>query len=148
MTPPGTTPLPAPDPGTRPGSVIAGLWFLAPREALAILGQGALLVDLRSLELAEMKAFGVPDQVHLPHRELPDRLGELPRGRLLVLADASGVYLRAAAALLQEAGFAQVACLNGGMLAWDQADLPVATDPDAMLHGDCACVMRSRKGTR
>jgi hypothetical protein len=32
-----------------------------------------------------------------------------------------------------------------GMIAGDQAGLPVSTDADALLHGDCACVMRSRK---
>ncbi|HLO69206.1 MAG TPA: rhodanese-like domain-containing protein [Holophaga sp.] len=125
--------------------VISGLWFLAPGEALALLQEGALLVDLRSEELAAMKAFAVPERIHLPHRALPGRVEELPRGRLLVLADSSGVYLRGAAALLRSAGFDRLALLNGGMLAWDQADLPVLTDAGALLHGDCACVMRSRK---
>jgi len=143
MNHPGTSPSAAGAP--RPGSMIAGLWFLAPREALTVLQEGALLVDLRSEELAGMKTFGVPAQIRIPHRDLPRRLGELPRDRLLVLADASGVYLRGAAAALGAAGFGQVACLIGGILAWDQADLPVITDPGALLHGDCACVMRSRK---
>lgn len=125
--------------------IIQGLCFLSPQEALQELQQGALLVDLRSEELVEMKAFRVPELVILPHRTLTEHAAELPKDRLLVLADSSGVYIKGAAASLQSLGFERIACLNGGMLAWDQADMPLATDPDALLHGECACVMRSRK---
>jgi hypothetical protein len=41
-----------------------------------------------------------------------------------------------------------VACLNGGMLLWDQEGLPVVTDAAALLHGECPCVLRPRKGHR
>ena len=127
------------------GMHIQGFWFLSPAEALEALHEGALLVDLRSDELHEMKAFAVPQVVHLPHTHLEQHLADLPKNRLLVLADASGVYTRGAATILAAGGFTQVACLNGGMLAWDQGDLPVITDPEATLQGECACVMRSRK---
>lgn len=131
----------------EPGMVIQGLRFLSPAEARAALDDGALLLDLRSEDLFAMKRFQVPEALHIPHRELPQRFAEVPAGRRLVLADSSGVFLRAAAALLQARGFDQVACLNGGMLAWDQQGLPVAADPAALLQGECACVMKSRKGT-
>ena len=130
----------------RPGMVVQGLWFLAPREALQELLRGALLVDLRIDALVEMKAFQVPDWVHIPHRELQEQASVLPKGRLLVLADASGVYLREAARVLIAMGFEQVACLNGGMLHWDQDGLPVGTDPDNLLHGPCPCSLRPGKG--
>lgn len=128
------------------GMVIQGLRFLSPQEALQVLGQGALLLDLRSDELREMKTFQVPAQIHVPHRDLEAHCADLPLDRPLILADSSGVYTRAAAHFLLDHGFQQVACLNGGMLAWDQEGLPVVTDPAAILHGECACVMRSRKG--
>ena len=70
---------------------------------------------------------------------------DLPMDRLLVLADSSGVYTKGAAAQLRALGLSNIACLNGGMLAWDQAGMPLETDPDALLHGECACVMRARK---
>jgi rhodanese-related sulfurtransferase len=126
--------------------VVQGLLFLAPGEALGALRQGALLVDLRSAELVAMKAFDVPEQMHLPHSERSAHLPELPSDRLLVLADSSGVYTKAAAASLLAAGFDRIACLNGGMLAWDEAGLPLATDPAALLYGQCACALKPRKG--
>jgi len=128
------------------GMIIHGLWFLSPQEALECLQQGAVLLDLRSEELVAMKAFSVPEIIHLPHTILADHALELPMDRLLILADSSGVYTKATAATLKALGFEKIACLNGGMLAWDQANLPLVTDPDALLHGECACVMRSKKG--
>lgn len=127
------------------GMHIQGFWFLSPREALESLQQGALLVDLRSEELVGMKAFSVPEWVHMPHAELSARAADLPKDRLLILADSASVYTKPAATALKALGFEQVACLNGGMIAWDQESFPVNTDPDALLLGDCACVMRSRK---
>ena len=125
---------------TRPvGMHIQGLWFLSPREALQVLQEGALLVDLRIDELFEMKAFSVPSQVRLGYPVMAERTVELPKDRLLILADSSGVYT------LQALGFEQIACLNGGMLAWDQEGLPLATDPEALLNGPCPCVLRTRK---
>lgn len=131
----------------EPGMVIQGLRFLSPAEARTVLEWGALLLDLRSEDLIAMKRFRVPETLHIPHLQLETRIGEIPRGRPLVLADTSGVFLRAAAALLQARGFDQLAGLNGGMLAWDQAGLSVDTDAEALLYGECACVMKSRKGT-
>lgn len=128
--------------------LIQGLRFLAPREAQAALDEGAVLVDLRSEDLVAMKRFPVDMVLHLPHQELADRLPELPRDRTLLLADTSGVFIRPAAALLAAQGFTDLLCLNGGMLAWDLAGLPVVTDPEALLQGECACVMKNRKTPR
>ena len=127
---------------------VPGLRFLSPQDAHAALQAGASLVDLRSDELVEMKAFAVPSIFHVPHRSLATCLPELPQDRLLILADSSGVYTKAAARLLHENGFTRIACLDGGMLAWDEAGMPLDADPDSMMYGECACVMKSRKSTQ
>jgi arsenate reductase len=127
------------------GSHLQGLRFLAPQEAYASLKNGAALVDLRSDDLVEMKAFAVPTVFHIPHRSLATCLSELPKDRFLILADTSGVYTNTAAKLLLESGFTRLACLDGGMLAWDDAKLPLDMDPDAMMYGECSCVMKARK---
>lgn len=127
---------------------VPGLRFLPPREALSTLQAGAALVDLRADDLVEMKTFDVPCVFHIPHRALATCLSELPKDRLLVLADSSGVYTKEAARLLLESGFTQVACLDGGMLAWDEAKLPLVSDPQAMMYGECSCVMKSKKSAQ
>lgn len=124
---------------------VPGLRFLAPKDALETLRNGAGLVDLRSDDLVEMKGFDVPCVFHISHRALATCLSELPKDRLLVLADSSGVYTKEAARTLLENGFTQVACLDGGMLAWDDAKLPLISDPQSMMYGECSCVMKSKK---
>ena len=130
----------------HPGLVVNGLRFLAPRDAFEVLREGALLVDLRIDVLVDMKAFQVPYWIHIPHRDLREGAAQLPKDRLLVLADASGVYLRESAEVLKSMGFEQIACLNGGMLHWDDAGLPVGTDPDNLLNGPCPCQLKPGKG--
>jgi rhodanese-related sulfurtransferase len=127
------------------GMTIQGLWFLSPKEFQRILPQNPLLVDLRMEELVAMKTFDVPEWVHLPHDQLAEGMADLPKDRLLVLADASGVYTKAAARELLAHGFERIACLIGGMLMWDQEGYPVRTDPDLLLNGQCPCVLKSRK---
>lgn len=132
-------------PATPRGMLVNGVTFLTPREAMEAIREGAVLVDLRIEELIEMKAFPVPESIAIPHRELASQVERLPKDRLVILADASGVYVRPAAALLEARGFRQVVALNGGMLAWEDAGLPVNTDPDALLQGACPCRLRPRK---
>ncbi len=136
------------DPFTARQQSPQGLRYLAPGNALEALQAGAVLVDLRADDLVEMKAFDVPSVYHIPHRALATCLSELPKDRLLVLADSSGVYTKEAARLLFEHGYTQVACLDGGMLAWDEAQLPLVSDPDSMMYGECSCVMKSKKSAQ
>ena len=114
---------------------VPGLRFLSPQETLRALQEGARLVDLRTDELVEMRAFAVPDIYHIPLPFLATSHTELPQDRLIVLADTSGVYTKEAARLLFAHGFQRVACLDGGMIAWEDAGMPLASDPDAELIG-------------
>jgi rhodanese-related sulfurtransferase len=84
------------------------LLFLALQEVLAVLQQGAALMDLRSDERVELKGFAVPSVFHIPHRSLGTCLSDLPKDKPLVLADTCGVYTKVVARLLLESGFAQV----------------------------------------
>ena len=105
---------------SRLGMSIDGLWFLSPREVQQVLTRNPLLVDLRMDELVEMKTFDVPQWVHIPHDHLAEGMAGPAQGPP---AD-PGRFLRR---LHQGRGqgthgpwFATIACLIGGMLAWDQ----------------------------
>jgi hydroxyacylglutathione hydrolase len=56
---------------------------------------------------------------HIPLPELHTRLGELPRGRQMVVHCQRGPRAAAAAATLDAAGFTDVHVLSGGMAAWE-----------------------------
>jgi len=125
------------------GLMVGGLRFLTPLEANEILAaRRALLVDLREDYLVAMKRFLAPDVICIRHDQVATLSATVPQDRALILADSAGVHTKDAARYLKSQGYGNVACLNGGMLAWDQAGMPVATDTGALLHGDCACVMK------
>jgi sulfur-carrier protein adenylyltransferase/sulfurtransferase len=94
---------------------------------LAAPAAAPLLIDVR--ERWEYDTGHLPDSRNIPMSELPQRLGEIPRtGDPVFICRSGGRSLRACTMALQ-AGVAQPANLEGGLLAWAaQVDptLPVA----------------------
>jgi rhodanese-related sulfurtransferase len=73
----------------------------------------------------------VPGAINLPQADLATRLAEIPRHRLLLcLCQAGHRSLRAAQFLLQ-AGFTDVAHLEGGTSAWIASGRPTASSLSA-----------------
>jgi phage shock protein E len=84
---------------------------------------GALLLDVRTQ--AEFDEQRIPRSQLIPLDELPDRLGELPRDKDIVVVCRSGNRSKEGTAVLREAGFDRVTCMNGGLRAWAAAGYPV-----------------------
>lgn len=93
---------------------------------------GALLVDLRESE--ERREEGViPGAVHMPRGmlefyadpTLPYHRPELTPDRRIILHCSLGGRSALAADLLQQMGYRNVAHLDGGLLAWKEAGMPV-----------------------
>jgi rhodanese-related sulfurtransferase len=87
--------------------------FVARREK----GESLTLLDVR--EDWELGVASVPDVVHIPMGEVADRLGELDRGREVVVLCRSGRRSLQVANFLQQNGFRAVN-LAGGILAWSR----------------------------
>ena len=116
----------------------AGLVRVEPDEARAAMGDGALLIDIRSE--SQRAADGiVPDAVWFARNVLEwrcdpaceaydDRVGGLDR-HVIVMCD-GGYQSSLAAATLQQLGFAGATDLVGGFQAWRAAGLPVAPAAD------------------
>jgi rhodanese-related sulfurtransferase len=111
----------------------AGLDRLTPHETLAAMGDGALLVDIRS-EFQRAADGDVPGAIRLARNALewrcdPDcdardaRIGGLDR-HLIVMCD-EGYQSSLAAATLQQLGFHRATDLDGGFRAWRAAGLPI-----------------------
>ena len=81
------------------------------------LGESLTLLDVR--EDWELGVASVPDVVHIPMGEVADRLGELDRGREVVVLCRSGRRSLQVANFLQQNGF-QAVNLAGGILAWSR----------------------------
>ena len=85
--------------------------------------EGVLFLDVRTQE--EWDEFHIRGSRLIPLAELPDRLGELPRDRKIVVVCRSGHRSLSAVNLLQQAGFTRLSSLAGGLQAWQEADYPL-----------------------
>lgn len=95
---------------------------VGPAEANDLKRDGAVLLDVR--EMREWKAGHAPGARHIPLREVSRQIDSLPHNRRLVVVCRSGHRSSRATFLLKRSGFNAVS-LNGGMLAWVAAGLPL-----------------------
>lgn len=79
------------------------------------------IIDVR--EPDEWQAGHIQTARHIPMDELPDRLDEIDRDQPLVTVCRSGSRSGKMADLLREHGY-DAQNMEGGMEAWDDADLP------------------------
>ena len=87
--------------------------------------KNALLLDVR--EKSEYDAGHILSSKLIPLGKLKERLGELEkyRERPVIVVCRSGQRSASACGLLGKQGFAQAYNLNGGIIAWQKASLPL-----------------------
>jgi rhodanese-related sulfurtransferase len=95
------------------------------KQAQLMKGQGALLLDVR--EADEYASGHAPGSVLIPLGQLDKRLKEIEgfQNKPVVLICRSGRRSAAAAEILRKAGFSDARNVDGGMMAWEKAGLPV-----------------------
>ncbi|MDD3353557.1 rhodanese-like domain-containing protein [Zoogloea sp.] len=105
---------------------VRGARGVSPAQATALINRNdAIVIDVR--ETAEFAAGHLLNARHIPAGELSNRLGELEKfkDKPVILNCQSGGRSASACALLRKAGFTQVHNLNGGIIAWEQAGMPI-----------------------
>jgi rhodanese-related sulfurtransferase len=122
------------------GLLIQGLLYLSPRESLAAIEHGAVLVDLRAPDDVALKRFDVKHLIYMPYCDLKTGYARLPMARPLVLADSVGLRSKEALRFLREHGYVDVASLIGGIVDWQREGLPIHVD--GFFTGQCACQLR------
>jgi len=85
----------------------------------------AVIVDVRTD--SEWKGQHISGAVHIPLSELKGRMDELKsfEGKQLIMQCAVGGRSSKAVEILQQAGFTNVSNMNGGLVAWQKANLPI-----------------------
>lgn len=97
------------------------------QQAAALQNSGALLLDVR--EADEYAQAHAPGSTLIPLGQLAQRLKEIApfKNKKVVLICRSGRRSQQATEMLEAAGFSAAANIEGGMLAWQRAGLPVLT---------------------
>ncbi len=80
--------------------------------------QAPQVLDVR--EAWELEISRLPDALHIPMNEVPERLGELDPARPVAVICRSGARSLRVALFLEQHGFARVSNLTGGILAWGE----------------------------
>ena len=81
------------------------------------------VLDVRTQE--EFAEGHVPHAANIPVQELATRLAEVPKDRDVVVYCHSGARAARAATLLLEKGYTRVNEMQGSMMAWEAAALPI-----------------------
>lgn len=99
----------------------------SPLEVVQMINRGkTVLVDVRTAE--EFAGGHLRDAKNIPLADFATRIGELDKskGKNIVVVCQTGARADKAIKLLQDAGFADVVGLDGGVAAWQAASLPTA----------------------
>ncbi len=98
---------------------------VGPQDAVRLLNQGALLLDVRSK--AEFDSGHVIDARHVPQEEIAASAETLKkyREKVVIACCESGMRSSAAARVLKAQGFTKVVNLRGGLAAWRGENLPL-----------------------
>jgi rhodanese-related sulfurtransferase len=94
---------------------------VGPLDAVRLLNQGALLLDVRS------RAEFVIDARHLPQEDVAGSVESLKkyREKVVITCCETGTRSSAAARVLKAQGFTKVVNLRGGLAAWRGENLPL-----------------------
>lgn len=101
---------------------------VGPTEAVRLLNQGAVMIDVRTQ--AEFDGGHVLDARHVPQDQVAQSAETLKRfkDKVVITCCESGMRSRAAARALQAQGFTKVVNLRGGVQAWRAENLPLVKE--------------------
>lgn len=87
--------------------------------------QDAVIVDVR--EDREYAGGHIPNAKHIPLGQLSARIKDLEkfRGRPIIVNCRSGARSASACGILRKQGFEECYNLRGGIMAWEQANMPL-----------------------
>jgi rhodanese-related sulfurtransferase len=98
---------------------------VGPMDAVRLLNQGALLLDVRNQ--AEFDSGHIIDAKHVPQDQLAGSAEALKKfkDKVVIACCESGMRSGAAARVLQAQGFTKIVNLKGGLQAWRAENLPL-----------------------
>jgi rhodanese-related sulfurtransferase len=107
------------------GNRLSGVSQVGTTEATRLINDDALVLDVR--EDKEWAEGHIPNAKHIPLGQLSKRISELDKykDKPIVVSCRSGHRSATACRTLKKDGFEQTHNLMGGIIAWENANLPV-----------------------
>ncbi len=108
-------------------SFLSASYDISPQQAVQLMSHenGSLLLDVR--EDSEYQSGHIKDSIHIPMGALASRVDELDKykNKNVILGCRSGSRSGRACRILKKHGFDKVHNLRGGVLAWENDNLPM-----------------------
>ena len=116
--------------GGDDGSAAAGIRIVSPAVAAAILDDAPadlVVLDVRTVEEFDAGHLDGAEMLDFYRADFADRLAELDPTAPYVIYCRSGNRSGQTRAIMEDLGFTDVVDVEGGVLAWDAAGLPLTT---------------------
>jgi rhodanese-related sulfurtransferase len=97
------------------------------KEVSEMITGDVLLVDVRNADEIAEQSFDVKNTIHIPLDSIEAKINLIPKDKQVILACRSGNRSQKAYDILKKKGFTNVANLEGGIIAWNEAGLPTKT---------------------
>ena len=108
------------------GDVLSGVKLLQPDEVTRLINrEDAQVIDIRTQK--EFESGHIIDAIHINADELGSQLNKLNKYKdkgVIFCCEGGSVSIKEARKLMNE-GFEKAYCLKGGVLSWQQANLPL-----------------------
>ncbi len=108
-------------------SFLKSSYDISPQQAVQLMSHetGGLVLDVR--EDSEYQSGHINDSIHIPLSALKSRMSELDKYKQknIILGCRSGSRSGRACGMLKKNGFEKVHNLRGGVLAWENDNLPM-----------------------
>ncbi|RFO96413.1 hydrolase [Rhodoferax lacus] len=98
---------------------------VCPTTTRRLIGEGALLVDVREPHEVQALALDVAEFLCIPLSELETRWSEIPKDREVVMVCQGGERSLKATYYMQYHGYTQVSNMSGGIEKWNRKGFPV-----------------------
>ena len=108
------------------GGRLRGYQAVGPADSVNLINhQDAIVLDVR--EIKEYQGGHILNSIHIPQSALAKRITELEKykSRPVIVGCRSGSRSAFACGLLKKQGFENVYNLSGGVMAWQNANLPL-----------------------
>lgn len=117
---------------------------ICPNNIQTFIDEHLQLVDVRERYEFELYKINLPKIENIPFSEIEERFSDFNSEKKLVLVCNNGVRSKSVAKYLEDRDFNQIFYLEGGLVKWQQNDLPILGNPPEIIshslskNGECS----------
>jgi len=104
-------------------------------ETFSLFSKGAIMIDVREVDEVAEISYSIKTVVNMPLSTLENNFSLISKDTHIILACRSGNRSQKAYNLLKDKGYYNITNMEGGMLAWEEADLPVSRVENVKTEG-------------